>query len=141
MSKRNTASPSFPSLTSFITWLRTRKQWTKKTPKEGNHIRVKRWDTFTPYYNHGIYISDNEVIHFSTKEIGTKQMLVKTDLIEFLNGGDVEIRIYSKKDELQLKKTADIIESARNRIGEISSQMFKTDIGIDFANDCTFKRK
>ena len=65
------------------------------------------------YYHHGIYISDNEVIHFS----GVKSdsilhwencRVISTDLDTFLCGGKLEIKIYSKCDSKKLKNIDDI---------------------------------
>ena len=41
----------------------TEEIWVQKNPVMGDHIRVKRMHGI--YTHHGIYVSDNEVIHFT----------------------------------------------------------------------------
>ena len=40
--------------------------WVQKTPQKGDHIRVQRMNGV--YAHHGIYVSDEEVIHFTGKD-------------------------------------------------------------------------
>jgi len=46
-----------------ITELTPTEKWAYKTPVRGDHIRVNRG----MYNHHGIYITDDEVIHFLRK--------------------------------------------------------------------------
>ena len=67
----------------------------------GDQIRVNRGNL---YYHHGIYIGDNNVIHFSAGEedglLNSKNVFVRIDTLDtFLKNGELEIAIYSD-DEL-----------------------------------------
>ena len=113
----------------------------RKNRKKGDHIRVSRG----LYYHHGIYISDNEVIHFS----GVKSdsilhwencRVISTDLDTFLCGGKLEIKIYSKCDSKKLKNIDDIISLARRCVGQSGYSLF-TNNCEHFANYCTINKK
>ena len=113
----------------------------RKKRKKGAHIRVSRG----LYYHHGIYISDDEVIHFS----GVKSdsildwencRVISTDLDTFLCGGKLEIKIYSKCDSKKLKNVDDIISLARRCVGQSGYSLF-TNNCEHFANYCTINKK
>ena len=113
----------------------------RKKRKKGDHIRVSRG----LYYHHGIYISDDEVIHFS----GVKSdsildwencRVISTDLDTFLCGGKLEIKIYSKCDSKKLKNIDDIISLARRCVGQSGYSLF-TNNCEHFANYCTINKK
>ena len=44
-------------------YIEIKDNWTQKLPKKGDHIRVKRIGGL--YAHHGVYVSDDEVIHFT----------------------------------------------------------------------------
>ena len=113
--------------------------WVKKTPKRGDHIRVlsKR----IVYYHHGVFISRNEVIHFTTDENAgildwSKAKVVSTNLEKFLDGGEVEVREYSGKDLEKLYPVEEIVEYARDCVGDMGyNPIFEN--CEHFANECT----
>ncbi|HOE91074.1 MAG TPA: lecithin retinol acyltransferase family protein [Candidatus Cloacimonadota bacterium] len=119
---------------------KNKSQWKYDNPKFGDHIRVKRWDTFTPYYNHGIYVNDDEVIHFSTTKIGLRQEIIVSSLSEFLNGGNVEVRLYNEKEKQQINRPEQIVKNAQLYIGKKKVQLFRNADGYKFAQNCTFMK-
>ena len=60
--------------------------WNKSHLKPGDHIKTNRLF----YTHHGIYISDNEVIEYSSSCIRV------TTLVKFRNGGNLEVVRYKK---------------------------------------------
>ena len=69
--------------------------WIQKTPQTGDHIRVLRIDGL--YAHHGVYISDNEVIHFAGREDDSildwsKAEVISTDLNFFLKATPLNYR-------------------------------------------------
>ena len=61
----------------------TEEIWEQKPPVMGDHIRVKRMHGL--YTHHGIYVSDNEVIHFTDTDDdnimdSSKNMVISSDL-------------------------------------------------------------
>ncbi len=72
--------------------------WNKEIAKFGDHIRVM---TDTGYYHHGIYIDDNSVIHFSTKDgfsILSKDLeITSTNIDIFTLGREIEVKKYNKR--------------------------------------------
>ncbi len=67
--------------------------WNYTQSKKGDHIRVSRGI----YNHHGVYISDEEVIHFTGVDNDnildwSKNEVIKTNLDEFLRGGELEVK-------------------------------------------------
>lgn len=93
-------------------WLRNIK------PKAGDHIRVRRF----LYFHHGIYVSDDEVIHFTDgtkKEISIKNAEVSsTSLEKFLFDGKIQVEKYSNSEKNEIFSPEEIIERAKSRLGE-----------------------
>ena len=44
----------------------TEEHWEQRKPEKGDHIRVMRIGGL--YAHHGVYVSDDEVIHFTGKD-------------------------------------------------------------------------
>ena len=77
--------------------------WVQKPPQEGDHIRVQRMNGL--YAHHGIYVSDEEVIHFTGKDDDSildwsKPEVIQTDLAYFLKGGILEVKEYLKNKNI-----------------------------------------
>ena len=95
--------------------------WVKRKPKRGDHIRVR--SKRIVYFHHGVFISPDEVIHFTTDENAgaldwSKARVIKTSLEEFLAGGTVEVKVYDKAERAKLYPVDDIVEYARDCLGE-----------------------
>ncbi len=80
-------------------------------PNIGSHLETSRW----VYTHHGIYIGNEEVIHYSGLADGFKSGPVeKTSLSTFLVGNDYKIILHSDTKYSQEK----IVERATRRLGE-----------------------
>ena len=115
-------------------------RFVKKQPTKGSHIRVKR--AWGAYYHHGIYISDNEVIHLTGKFAPWNWKNAKpecTTLTDFLDGGNLEVRVYN---EFQNNKKCDIeiiIDNAKRLVknGKKGYNLLWNNCEC-FANSCVF---
>lgn len=113
--------------------------WTKKNPVRGNHIRVQRMDGI--YFHHGIFISADEVIHFTGDEDDSifdwsKAHVTKTNLKIFLNGGEVEVKEYNDEEISDLYPVEGIVNYARSCLGDDGYDLFFNNCE-HFANACT----
>ncbi len=113
--------------------------WTHKPPKRGDHIRVKRMSGL--YYHHGIFVSDGEVIHFTGDDDDSvldwsKAHVIKTDLQQFLRGGDVEVKEYSDTELADLYPVEGIVSYARTCLGDDGYNLIFNNCE-HFANACT----
>ena len=103
-------------------------------PRRGDHIRVLR---SLGYYHHGVFVSNDEVIHFTTAEDDgildwSKARVMQTDLQQFLRGGRLEI---VKHDPSKLYPVDDIVEYARDCVGDTGYNLFRENCE-HFANEC-----
>lgn len=111
--------------------------WEFKNPEYGDQIRVCRG----LYYHHGIYSSNDSVYHFAapgeneTNSVDAK--IVCTTLNEFLKGGNVEVRIYNDKEKLEKRKPSEIINYAKEHLGEGGYNLV-TNNCEHFSNRCAF---
>ena len=118
-----------------------KEEWQYIHPKRGDHIRVRRSGI---YSHHGIYVSDEEVIHFTGRDSDSildwsKCEVIKTDLDTFLKGGTVEVKIYND-DELQdLYPVDGIVNYARACLGDKGYNLAFNNCE-HFANVCTLGR-
>lgn len=115
--------------------------WEYIKPKRGDHIRVKRLGV---YSHHGIYVSDDEVIHFTGTDNDSvldwsKCEVISTDISKFLRGGDVEVRIYNKDELDDLYPVEHIVNYARACIGDKGYNLAFNNCE-HFANVCTLGR-
>jgi len=114
--------------------------WNCKNPKKGDHIRVSRG----VYNHHGVYIKDEEVIHFTGVDNDSvldwsKNEVIKTDLADFLRGGTLEVKEY-KEDELDdLYPIEHIVHYARGCLGDAGYNLVINNCE-HFANMCTLGR-
>ncbi len=112
--------------------------WSNILPKYGSQIRVNRG----LYYHHGIYIDDNNVVHFASLEPGKEldpasASVVCTSLEQFLKGGTLEVRSYNES-ELKVKRSeTEIVNVALSRLGEKGYNIINNNCE-HFSNDCVF---
>lgn len=125
-----------PPMASFI------EQWEYKEPTLGAQIRVKR----PTYYHHGIYIGNGRVINFSEGSIGlgeesySQNEITEIDISEFLKGGYVETRVYSKQEQKYLNDPQKVVEIAKSHLGEGGYNMVLNNCE-HFSNLCAFNVK
>lgn len=115
-------------------------EWEYKQPQRGDHIRVCR----AIYSHHGIYVSDNEVIHFTGTDDDSvldwsKCEVIVTDLEQFLRGGRVEVKIYNDDEYKDLYPVESIVEYARACVGDKGYNLVFNNCE-HFANMCTLGR-
>lgn len=113
--------------------------WALKNPVRGDHIRVKRMDGI--YYHHGIFVSIDEVIHFTGDDDDSvldwsKARVIKTDLKKFLRGGEVEVKEYNDEEISDLYPVEGIVNYARACLGDDGYNLFFNNCE-HFANACT----
>ena len=104
-----------------VTDYAVKEEWVQKTPVKGDHIRVMRIGGL--YAHHGIYVSDEEVIHFTGKDSDSvldwsKCEVIKTDLSAFLKGGTLQVKEYSDEEFQDLYSPDQIVIYARSCIGD-----------------------
>lgn len=115
--------------------------WVQKKPSFGDQIRVNRGF----YSHHGIYASDDCVIHFAppgnTDHLDpSAAKIIQTSLEEFLKGGILEVRSYSE-EELKMKRIPkDIVNCAFSHLGEGGYDLVSNNCE-HFSNLCAFGTK
>ena len=113
--------------------------WGAGPPKMGDHIRVKRvWGI---YAHHGVYVSDDEVIHFAGQENDSifdwsKPEVIVTDLEVFLRGGVLEVKEYTDNELDYLYPPEEIVKYARACVGDKGYNLVFNNCE-HFANKCT----
>lgn len=115
--------------------------WQVLQPKRGDHIRVQRSGI---YSHHGIYISDDEVIHFTGTEDDSvldwsKCEVIRTSLAQFLRGGRAEVKLYSDDELEDLYPVEHIVSYARSCLGDKGYHLVFNNCE-HFANTCTLGR-
>ena len=58
-------SPNLPII-DVTDYIEIKENWVQKQPQKGDHIRVMRIGGL--YAHHGVYVSDDEVIHFTGQD-------------------------------------------------------------------------
>lgn len=116
--------------------------WVQKTPQKGDHIRVQRMNGL--YAHHGIYVSDEEVIHFTGKDDDSildwsKPEVIQTDLAYFLKGGILEVKEYTDEEFADLYSPEQIVIYARACLGDKGYNLIFNNCE-HFANVCTLGR-
>lgn len=111
--------------------------WSKRKPNYSDQIRVNRG----LYYHYGIYESDEVVYQFASPkgaEISPETATINTiSLEEFLKGGELEVRDYTLEELKERKKPEEIIEYAKNHLGEMGYDLINNNCE-HFANRATF---
>lgn len=131
--------PPIIDMTDFVD---VKEIWVRKIPKMGDHIRIQRMGGL--YAHHGIYVSDDEVIHFTGEDDDcvldwSKCEVIKTSLDRFLEDGILEVKEYTE-DELQdLYPPDHIVAYARACIGDKGYHLVFNNCE-HFANVCTLGR-
>lgn len=127
------------NITDFI---EIKENWVKKKPVKADHIRVMHISGL--YAHHGVYVSDDEVIHFTGKDSDSvldwsKCEVIKTDLATFLKGGILEVKEYTDEEFQDLYSSEQIITYARFCIGDKGYNLAFNNCE-HFANVCTLGR-
>lgn len=120
----------------------TEEFWVQKLPVMGDHIRVKRM--YGVYTHHGIYVSDNEVIHFTGTDDdsimdSSKNRVISSDLNFFLKGGELEVKEYTDEEFQDLYAPDQIVAYARSCLGDGDYNVLFNNCE-HFANVCTLGR-
>lgn len=112
----NVINPNYNML--FLTNRDDDQIWVKQKPKYADHIRV--WRSIF-YAHHGIFVSENEIIHFASKDgdnlSGSGNIINKTTLKEFLKDGELEVKKYNSKEISQLNPPDIVVKRARSLVG------------------------
>lgn len=110
--------------------------WVFKPPLKADHIRVNRGI----YYHHGIYVSDQEVIHFTGNNndnlFGFNNQVIGTNLHEFLRLGICEVKLYNEDELADLYPPEGIVAYARSCLGDKGYNLVFNNCE-HFANMCT----
>jgi hypothetical protein len=114
--------------------------WIYSTPKKADHIRVSRG----LYNHHGIYVSDDEIIHFTGDDADnildwSKNEVIQTGLADFLRGGTLEVKEYTEDELLDLYPVDHIVHFARASFGDRGYNLAFNNCE-HFANMCTLGR-
>lgn len=123
-------------------YIEIKENWVQKQPQKGDHIRVMRIGGL--YAHHGVYVSDDEVIHFTGQDDDSildwsKCEVIKTNLATFLKGGTVEVKEYTDEEFQDLYSPEQIVIYARSCIGDKGYNLAFNNCE-HFANVCTLGR-
>ncbi|MEH7334852.1 lecithin retinol acyltransferase family protein [Neobacillus drentensis] len=115
-------------------------EWNYSAPKRGDHIRVSR----TFYYHHGVYISDDDVIHFTGQDSDnvldwSQNEVIQTSLDDFLRGGRLEVKEYTEFELEDLYPVEHIVHYAKGCLGDQGYHLIINNCE-HFANMCTLGR-
>lgn len=116
-------------------------KWEYAQPEAGAQIRVNR----RMYYHHGIYTGDS-VIHFGEGDptadmLHSENNIVhETSLKDFLQGGLLQVRVYSRGEKKLLNPPEKIVECARSMLGEGGYHFVRNNCE-HFSNYCAFSEK
>lgn len=115
--------------------------WESKKPSFGDHIRVNRG----LYSHHGIYASDDCVIHFASLVPGHETdpemaSICISSLEQFSKGDVVEVACYNEEENKQKRAPQDIVNYAFTKLGEKGYNLISNNCE-HFANECVFGKK
>lgn len=115
--------------------------WERKNPSYGDQIRVNRG----MYTHHGIYISEDSVIHFAppgnTDVLDpSKARVINTSLEEFLKDGVLEVRVYTEEELKRKRSPKAIVTEALAHLGEGGYNIISNNCE-HFSNLCAFGKK
>lgn len=131
------ANPDIIDVTEF-----TEEHWENRIPERGDHIRVMRIGGL--YAHHGVYVSDNEVIHFTGRDSDSildwsKCEVIQSNLDTFLKGGVLEVKEYTDEEYQDLYPVNEIVDYARSCVGDRGYNLAFNNCE-HFANVCTLGR-
>lgn len=126
--------------TPIILDLEPEEVWEYKKPEKGDHIRVSRG----LYTHHGVFITKDEVIHFTGEENDnvldwSKNEVIQSPLERFLLGGQLEVKVYTNEELEDLYPVQEIIQYARHCVGDRGYNLVLNNCE-HFANTCTLGR-
>ncbi len=111
--------------------------WTDQQPKPSQIVRTR----VSFYYHYGIFVSEDEVIQFGLPDDPGKPAeqirVLSTDVYTFLGGGTLETGIPTREERKNMRAAADIIKTARSRIGEGGYDILHNNCE-HFVNACVF---
>lgn len=110
-------------------------------PVYGSVIRVNRGF----YYHYGIYVSDDEVIHFASIKPGheldpNEAEIISTPLSAFLRDGVLEVKELDINEKKQVRSPEQVVKYARSRLGTKGYNII-TNNCEHFANECLYGKK
>lgn len=114
--------------------------WSMRNPNKGDHVKVNRG----LYTHHGVYISIDEVIHFTGTEDDSildwsQNEVIKTGLEYFLRGGQVEVKEYTDDELKDVYPVEHIVAYSRACLGDRGYNLIFNNCE-HFANICTLGR-
>ncbi|ALR90486.1 lecithin retinol acyltransferase family protein [Clostridium butyricum] len=114
--------------------------WNMRNPNKGDHVKVNR----VLYTHHGVYISIDEVIHFTGSEDDSildwsQNEVIKTGLEYFLRGGQIEVKEYTDDELKDVYPVEHIVAYARACLGDRGYNLIFNNCE-HFANTCTLGR-
>jgi len=113
--------------------------WVYKKPVMADHIKTPRAGNL--YTHHGIYVSDEEVIHFASENSdnlgGIGNEIISTNLTTFLKGGELLVRGYTEEEKKLVLEPDHIVTYARSCIGEGGYNLVFNNCE-HFCNKCIF---
>lgn len=127
--------PNLKSLEDF------EEKWEQIAPYKGAQLRVKR----SFYFHHGIY-TGNSVVHFGEGDTQADMfnsegnIVHETSLEEFLQGGVLEVRVYSEEEKAVVNAPDEIVETARGKLGEGGYHFVRNNCE-HFSNYCAFSQR
>lgn len=129
----------FPTIPPYVD-LEPEEVWEYKTPLRGDHIRVSRG----LYTHHGIFVTAEEVIHFTGEDADnvldwSKNEVIQTDIAQFLRGGNLEVKLYTEDELMDLYPVEGIVSYARVCLGDRGYNLIFNNCE-HFANMCTLGR-
>lgn len=115
-------------------------EWIYGIPKKGDHIRVSRG----LYNHHGIYVTTDEVIHFTGDDADnvldwSKNEVIQSSVERFLLGGQLEVKVYTDDERADLYPVPEIVQYARHCLGDRGYNLVFNNCE-HFANMCTLGR-
>lgn len=111
--------------------------WVEKTPVFGDVVRTK----VQFYHHYGIFVSESQVIQFGLPDDPLRPAhqirVLSTDVLTFLQGGDLEVMVPDKATRKQMRRPEQIVAIAQQRIGEGGYDILHNNCE-HFVNDCAF---
>jgi hypothetical protein len=112
-------------------------KWTVDTPKLGDIVRVK----VKFYYHYGIFENEDSVYQFgypdNTGIPADEIKVICSDVLTFLNGGDIETAKLSREEEKKRRNPEDTINYAKSRLGRTGYHILYNNCE-HFVNECVF---